>query len=88
MPVKISTTEWLAELDRLSKKDGAGGDPGATRHELAEALGVSLDKASQLIRSGIEAGRVLCGRRPQASIDGIPRRVPVYRVVAAKGKGR
>lgn len=78
MTTTITMDEWLAELRKLDMKRD---DAGLTAHEIAEAIGRSVEFVRRkLIRKGIAAGQIVCGQRNATDIRGKPILVPVYRL--------
>ncbi len=81
--MKITTDEWLAELDRVTRES----DDGLTVPELAVKFGHSTQWVRQnLLQPANAAGRLVLGRKQTTSIDGKPIRTPVYRLKKAKEK--
>ncbi len=77
----ITSTEWLAELQRLSERS----DEGLTTLEWAEQMGVGLNCARQRLRAAQLSGWVIVGKRSTTRLDGKPTLIPVYRIVKPKG---
>ena len=76
----ITTTEWLAELRRLSD----GSDEGLTSHEWARALGCEHECALRKLKLAQEAGWLKVGRRRGVGISGRQMWSPVYQIVRPK----
>lgn len=81
---KINTTEWLAELAKLSDRS----DEGLTALEWAKEMGVEHECALRRLGKAREAGWLVVGRRRGTTIDGRPMLSPVYQIVKPKGGGR
>ena len=73
----ISVEDWLAEVRRV-----CGTDPeGMTASEMAAIADVKAATMRRNNRKLMDAGKcVCCGRKSFIGIDGIPRRVPAYRM--------
>ena len=85
MSDRITTSEWLAELARLTAKS----DDGLTSEELAEAWGLSDRTTMKRLRLAHTKGWVKVGRRTIERMDGKPMPVPVYTVTVPKsGRGK
>lgn len=83
-PVVITRDEW-AEAFRAALAAApapATGDPGLSRDELVDALGVSRAQMAVLLRKWHRAGRLIAGHqfRMGHGIDGRACSVPVYRL--------
>ncbi len=72
---RITVDEWQAELERVM---GRSDDKGLTMRELAEKFGVSTRSMRERLGALHRAGRVGQGWRGDMTIDGKPKRVPVY----------
>lgn len=72
----IREDEWLAELERLSRKN----DAGQTAKEMAKATGQSV--ACILARLGMakKMGWLTMGHRTETRLDGRPFPAPVYTI--------
>lgn len=85
-PTKRQATgaDALAEAFRKAVRapQGGAGDPGLTREELREVLGIARSSIVVLMRRWHREGRLICGRqiRPGYGIDGRTANVPVYRI--------
>ena len=77
----IRQDQWLAELERLGKKN----DAGMTSHEWAASLKINVKLAAQKIRQAMDLGWVTLGRRSSVRIDGIAITVPVYLIRRPSG---
>ena len=82
---KITTDEWLAELERL-QAELARGDDGMTTQEIMAIMDIPPGRGGELnvrvkLRAWIAAGRVVAGRAPRRTISGKMTTVPVYRFV-------
>ena len=77
MAEKISMTEWLDELARLSDRS----DEGLTSEEWAREMGVEIHTARSRLKKAQEAGWLVVGRRRSSTLDGRPNLVPVYRII-------
>ena len=76
---KITTDEWLAELERVYSPNDADG---MTAIEIAEAMGKGVAAARIYLGRAIRAGVwELAGKAQRPAIDGRICRVPVYRPV-------
>ena len=76
----FTLSEWEALVETWRKQDNSDG---LTRRQLAEQFGHNLDWVSdRVLRPGIASGRIVVGRRVEYRVDGVPQRVPVYRLVA------
>ena len=77
MSVKISTDEWLAELDRIFKE--SGDIQGLTMREIATHLNLSVDHTQERIRKAVYSGQwKFVGYKRSPSIDGRISKIPVY----------
>lgn len=74
---KITVDEWRSALEAAMHR---AGDDGLTMNEIADALGCSPASARDKLAALHRAGRLISGKRPQMSIDGVTRSVPVYRL--------
>lgn len=87
---KITTDEWLAELDRIAKSPQTPADGGLKFCEVwavtRERLGWSQDRTRDWLRAEAAAGRMLVYRAKRVNVAGESGSVIVYRRV--KGKGR
>lgn len=71
-------TEWLAELNRLGKEQPNG----FSTREFAEAKGISIERARNLIKQWLKADVVRCaGWRECLDMAKRPNQIPVYIVV-------
>lgn len=89
MKNEIREDEWLAELEKLSKRN----DSGRTSEEIATAFNVSLGRARRMLQRAMQMGWLTTGFRSILRIDGRPTMATVYtirRPAAAKSrrKGR
>jgi len=73
----ISLDEWLAELERLSKRAEGGG---ITTQELCEATGRGVGWVRRRLHQAQRQGRLEVVRVYRTAIDGVPRHVPAYRL--------
>lgn len=73
----IREDEWLAELERLSKKN----DQGQSRAEIAKATGKGERQVLVLLQRAKELGWLVLGWRTAIKINGYPNTIPVYRIV-------
>lgn len=81
MSKEFTKAEWLAELERLE-----GGQEGRSAREIQKELAaknihISRFYLCNLLRDGVEGGRILCGRAQRPRVDGVKLWVPVYTVV-------
>ena len=72
----IREDEWLAELERLSRKN----DAGRTSHEWAEQMGKNHKTVLTLLRRAMDLGWLVRGLRTMARLDGRLTSVPVYTI--------
>ena len=72
------SVDWLSAFRELQAERPAD-DPGNTVREISERLGLSTASVRQnVVRPGVESGRIRCGRRRVRRIDGNWSQVPVY----------
>ena len=86
MNPRITSDEWLAELERLAKSAPDGGDPGLTAMEISEKTGLDVRKVRERIRQGLKEGTIRVGQGYRERIDGILHRYPVYLTVKTGGR--
>ena len=77
---KITETEWLTELERLSRRN----DAGMTLGEWSIKIGKSEAGARKLLFQAKQRGWLILGRRTIEALDGRRMQSPVYRVVKPK----
>ena len=84
MTARITQSEWLSELRRLSER----ADGGLTTQEWAERMGVSTKTMIAYLKRAMALGWVARGSKLVESLNG--RMVPVatYRVEQKKGGGK
>jgi len=78
---KITNTEWLAELARLSNRS----DEGLTCNEWAAETGMSKGNMRMRLKGAQEAGWLKVGRRRITALDGKQAMIPVYHIIKPKG---
>lgn len=84
MAPRINQDEWLKELERVSKSN----PDGLTTNEWQQRLKINLRLMRQRLKEGIALGLIeFNGMRDSYRMDGIPCKVPVYRVVERKRRG-
>jgi hypothetical protein len=84
---KIHEDQWLAELEKISRRS----DPGRTSTEIGAVLGKTAAQVRVLLQRVRALGRLVRGERMIERIDGKPNRIPVYsilRTATVKSKGR
>lgn len=77
---RVTETEWLTELAKLSVRS----DAGYTTVEWAEKLGGSLDMARRKLREAHRLGWLIAGKRTGTAINGRAINSDVYRIVKPK----
>lgn len=81
MAARITQDEWLKELQRIQ----ASSPDGLTANEWQKRLGQCIQVVRERLRDGIRAGLIeYNGTRDSCRMDGVPCKVPVYRVVEKK----
>lgn len=83
----IRGDEWLAELERLSRKN----DRGQTATEIGSAVGKTAGAVRMLLRRVMAMGRLEVGKRTIQRIDGRTTTITVYSILkpaTAKCRGR
>jgi hypothetical protein len=73
---EIREDEWLAELERLSRKN----DKGQTASEIGAAIGRSTKTVRELLQRVKALGRLVIGERTSQRIDGRTATIPVYTI--------
>lgn len=77
MNVKITTDEWLAELERLHSESPE--KAGLSAHEISQHLGIGQETAVRHLRVAIESGKWrYMGKVKRPDITGRMNFVPVY----------
>ncbi len=79
MSVTITCDEWRAAFEAAVGLAGKG-DEGATIWEICAQTGLAHQTVKVKLAALGREGRVVCGRSPRAGIDGVMRRIPVYRI--------
>ena len=78
--VVITESEWLAELESLCPftQDGEG----LSIMEIADATGASRGCAQKRVKQMITSGRMeFAGFKTSTRMDGMPCRIPCYRII-------
>lgn len=83
---RITSDEWLAELDRLAAAAPTRGDPGLTATEISEKTGTTISKVREMIKKGISEGTIRLGRGYRKRIDGMVHQYPVYMTVKKESR--
>lgn len=77
MANEIQFDEWIAELQRLDRENAEG-------HSVAE-IGAALGRSDRTVLKYLHIcarkGWLKVGHRTEVGIAGVPKRVPVYRIV-------
>lgn len=71
MTARITEEEWLQELSRLSEQEDS--TDGLLTSEIADKLGVGIEKARALVRRALDAGILERVRLARTGLDGITR---------------
>ena len=80
MTIRITEAEILEAL-RQASAPSAEDDPGLTRDELAERMGMCPNQISKKVLKPLaKQGKLIVGRRRSYRSDGVPCLLPVYRV--------
>jgi hypothetical protein len=74
---RITETEWLDELAKLSRKN----DDGLTAQEWADKIGKCINVARAMLKKAYAAGWLHEGKRTTRALGGRTFNAPVYRVV-------
>ena len=82
----IRLDEWLSELERLSAN--IADDDALTTRELVSSLGRTTKEIDNLLRAGIEEGRIECIVVSRKNRTGHISRVPGYRLAPGERKAR
>ena len=77
----ITESEWLSELEKLSKRS----DSGLTSPEWSEKLGRSVHYVQKMLMDAKKRGWLVVGRQTREALDGRTYNAVVYRVVRPKG---
>jgi len=86
MGATISTEQWLAELERLTRESKVDGH---TANELAEVWSCGISSARRRIKSLHRLGRIeYVGLKNVPAIDGTQRKAPAYRLKPIKPVGK
>jgi hypothetical protein len=74
---RIREDQWLAELEKTTRKS----DPGRTSAEIGIALGLTPAVVRVFLQRVRDLGRLVCGERSIVRIDGRANKVPVYTIL-------
>lgn len=77
MPARVTETEWLKEMQRLSSRS----DEGMTTDEWCDALGRSLQYVRGMLLKASKMGWLVRGKRTKEAINGRIFNADVYKIV-------
>lgn len=80
MAESITLEELLSEIRRTSNNF----EDGKSLREIKEHIKLSDKTLLNMLRECMANGKVECGRAERQSIDGLMRKVPVYRIKKSK----
>lgn len=69
-------------LDAIRLAQTKTNDEGLTSEEIAELMGISRPIALQKLKPLAIAGKLIVGRKSSYRLDGVPCKIPVYRIAA------
>ena len=76
----ITVEEWIGELNRLNIA-GLADNEGITIREIARTTQMSKNRIRELIRCGIESGKITVCRKRSNMIDGRACVIPAYKFI-------
>lgn len=83
---RITSDEWIAELDRLASISTQADSDLLTVVEMCEQSGYSKNKLLRYLKSANKAGRLIVGRKQGIDIAGRDTSMPAYKIISEQKK--